>query len=129
MRRIWEQCADTKAIKWDLAGPEECHEIWHGADFIRSILWEGNRRCKFKIGITHLPLNRWFQPLYGYKAEGFHRITFIYVSENSDDTADMEKALLEVFGNKDRCLNKSAGGESAHHGYSPFFVYVAMKYF
>ena len=24
-----------------------------------------------------------------------------------------------------RCLNRTKGGESAHHGFSPFFVYVA----
>jgi len=140
MYRIWQQCVGEYRIKWNLADLEECNEIWHGCGFIRYLLWGGNRHCHFKIGITHTPYKRWSHPGYGYKAMGFHRMTFLYVSENSDDTAAMETALIEIYRYRDRqgnvvgnpgnprCLNRAPGGESAHHGFSPFFVYVATKY-
>ena len=117
--------------------PDNANEIWHGAGIINELLRCGTRA--FKIGITYKPYCRWSNRSYGYEATGYSGMVFIYVSESSDDVAEMERALIALYRYRDRldnvvgrpgntrCMNRAAGGEGAHHGYSPFFVYIAFK--
>ena len=63
----------------------------------------------------------------------------IYVFESSDDVAAMEAALIGCYRRFDRsgkhvgnpghhlCCNRAPGGENAHVGHSPFFVYVVFQ--
>ena len=123
-------------ITWHLPEPAEACEIFHGARHIRAILNMGVRQ--FKIGITGNPANRWSNRRYGYQHERYTRMNVIYVFESSDDVAAMETALIAMYRRFDRsgkrvenfghhlCLNDAPGGENAHVGHSPFFVFVVF---
>ena len=116
--------------------PGSANEIWHGVGIINELLRCGTR--VFKIGITYKPYCRWSNRSFGYEATGYSGMVFIYVSESSDAVADMETGLIALYRYRDRegnvvggdprCLNRVPGGEGAHHGYSPFFVYIAFKH-
>ena len=118
--------------------PGSANEIWHGVGIINELLRCGTR--VFKIGITYKPYCRWSNRSYGYEATGYSGMVFIYVSESSDAVADMEMRLIALYRYRDRegnvvgrpgdprCMNRAPGGEGAHHGYSPFFVYIAFKH-
>ena len=97
---------------------------------------------KFKIGITFQPARRWTNPKYGYQVLGYTTMVICYASESSDVIAEMEEGLIALYRvfdrsgqyvQKDRrdgdvrCANRAPGGESAHHGHSPFFLYVVAK--
>ena len=97
---------------------------------------------KFKIGITFQPARRWTNPRYGYQVLGYTTMVICYASESSDVIAEMEEGLIALYRvfdrsgqyvQKDRrdgdvrCANRAPGGESAHHGHSPFFLYVVAK--
>ena len=143
MDKIVLQTCRDRSVLWALAAPDESSEIWHGGRVIRAALQDGARF--FKLGITFKPYHRWANDRYGYKHDGFKSIVLMYVSENSDHIAEMETALIDVFRYKPRygdgdmacaiigntgdrrCLNRAPGGEGAHHGFSPFFVYAALK--
>ena len=81
----------------------------------------------FKIGITYRPHQRWVDPRYGYKHKGYARMVFCFATDRSDDVVTLEKSLIAHLKSDGRCLNKAHGGESAHHGFSPFFLYVAFS--
>ena len=66
------------------------------------------------------------------------RMVSVFTSENSDWIAQAEAdaiahhrrlgrggVLVNARGDA-RCLNRNPGGESAHHGISPFFLYVVF---
>ena len=66
------------------------------------------------------------------------RMVIVFTSENSDWIAQAEAdaiahhrrlgrggMLVNPHGDT-RCLNRNPGGESAHHGISPFFLYVVF---
>ena len=64
----------------------------------------------------------------------------IYVFDSSDEVAAMETALIGCYRRYDRsgihvgkpghhlCRNHAPGGENAHVGPSPFFVYVVFRW-
>ncbi len=124
-------------ITWHLPEPAEACDIFHGTRHIRDILNMGVR--KFKIGITGRPASRWSNRRYGYQHQHYSGMNVIYVFENSDDVAAMETALIGCYRRFDRsgkhvgnpghhlCRNHAPGGENAHVGHSPFFVYVAYQ--
>ena len=99
-----------------------------------------NGASKIKIGITYQPVIRWSNRRYGYQHLAYTGMKLIYVFESSDKVADMEKALIGIYRWKDRdgkivgkpgdrrCANRAPGGESAHVGYSPFFVYITFRF-
>jgi len=124
-------------INWHLPEPKEACDIFHGTRHIRDILNMGVR--KFKIGITGNPGNRWSNRRFAYQHKHYSGMNVIYVFENSDDVAAMETALIGCYRRFDRsgkhvgnpghhlCRNRAPGGEGAHIGHSPFFVYVVYQ--
>ena len=126
------------AISWQLPEPEAAEDIFHGHHIIKDML--NNGASKIKIGITYQPVIRWSNPRYGYQHLAYTGMKLIYVFESSDKVAAMEKALIGIYRWKDRdgkivgkpgdrrCANRAPGGESAHVGYSPFFVYIAFRF-
>ena len=66
------------------------------------------------------------------------RMVIAFTAENSDRVAQTEAdaiahhrrlgrgGLLVNPRGDTRCLNRNPGGESAHHGFSPFFLYVVF---
>ena len=124
-------------ITWHLPEPAEADFAMHGTRHIRAILKMGVRA--FKIGITCHPAHRWSNRRYGYQHGIYSEMHVIYVSESSDKVAAMEKALIRIYRHVDRsgkyvgnpghplCRNRAPGGEKAHVGYSPFFVYVVFQ--
>ena len=126
------------AISWQLPEPEAAEDIFHGHHIIKDML--NNGASRIKIGITYQPVIRWSNRRYGYQHLAYTGMKLIYVFESSDKVADMEKALIGIYRWKDRdgkivgqpgdrrCANRAPGGESAHVGYSPFFVYIAFRF-
>ena len=124
-------------ITWHLPEPAEAHDISHGTRHIRATLNMGV--SELKIGITCQPANRWSNSRYGYQHTNYSGVKVIYVFENSDDVAAMETSLIGCYRYIDRsgirvgssghhlCSNRLPGGENAHVGYSPFFVYLVFK--
>jgi hypothetical protein len=81
--------------------------------------------CQFKIGITHLPLQRWNKY---FLEEHFSNITFIYISEDWHFPAFLEASLIFILKDRFRgCQNYLPGGESASHGSPPFFTYIVHR--
>ena len=123
-------------ITWHLPEPAEADEIFHGARHIDAILNMGV--TKFKIGITSNPANRWSNRRFGYQLQYYTGMHVIYVFDSSDDVAAMETALIGCYRSFDRsgkkvgnpghhlCRTRARGGENAHVGHSPFFVYVVF---
>ena len=90
----------------------------------------------FKIGATHLPVQRWQR----YEADVNHRwheMVIVAVTESLDEIKRLEKSVISAFrrydvrgicvnlvGGHHLCLNRQPGGESLNHGLSPFFLYV-----
>jgi len=93
----------------------------------------------FKLGITHKPWDRWVNPGFGYRAKGYKELAFYVITESSDVVAKLERDLLMTYRRYGKdgnlvnghghalCLNRNPGGEGAHHGCSPFFLYLAVR--
>ena len=90
----------------------------------------------FKIGITYLPWKR----IQYHDYVSMNRMVISLISEDSGRIAQAEIDAIALFRrvNRDnlivnpqgdrRCLNRAPGGESAHHGISPFFLYVVVGF-
>ena len=90
----------------------------------------------FKIGITYLPWKR----IQYHDYVSMKRMVISLISEDSGRIAQAEIDAIALFRrvNRDniivnpqgdrRCLNRAPGGESAHHGISPFFLYVVVGF-
>ena len=123
----------THDVLWSLAAPTP-----DTLDAVRTTLFDhvknvvysqlelpAFQECHFKIGITYKPHTRFrhsdYLPL--------KRIVFAYTSENSDMTAKLETECIARF--RTDCFDKRLenihpGGENAHIGVSPFFLYVVL---
>ena len=93
----------------------------------------------FKIGATHLPVQRWKR----YKKEFMHRwreMVIVAVTESLDEIKRLETSVISAFRKYNAfgicinpvsghplCLNRLPGGESLNHGHSPFFLYIVRK--
>ena len=90
----------------------------------------------FKIGITYLPWKR----IQYYDYASMKRMVISLISEDSGRIAQAEidaiaqhrrvcrdNLIVNPQGDH-RCLNRAPGGESAHHGISPFFLYVVFGF-
>ena len=90
----------------------------------------------FKIGITYLPWKR----IQYHDYVSMKRMVISLISEDSGRIAQAEIDAIALFRRVDRdnlivnpqgdhrCLNRAPGGESAHHGISPFFLYVVVGF-
>ena len=82
-----------------------------------------HRNHYFKFGVSCAPSNRWTAfPDYKH----LETMLLVYTSENSDDTAKLERACIAKYRNDARLQNRSPGGENAHCGTSPHFVYIVL---
>ena len=112
-------------------------QITHARRVIDRLLDEGYVRS-FKVGITHLPKDRYYSSRYGYQRSGYSKMVLLAVHDDSDFIKNMEIDLLLIYRRLDRrgflvninghplCANRAPGGEGADHGIAPFFLYVAF---
>ena len=82
----------------------------------------------FKIGITENPYVRWHDDEFGYGPAGWIGMTLLYYAPFSSalrhgSTGSMERALIVIFRDDDKCKNIAKGGEGASRS-SPHFTYV-----
>ena len=117
-------------IQWALAPPCCASRTRDAFDHVKIVLNDtlSNPRFRhshFKFGITSLPEIRF------NKGDYIHcqRMIFVYTTENSDKTAELETLCITEF--KDiardpRCENQHPGGENAHMNFSPHFMYIVM---
>ena len=139
MGSVVTACAEHgDRIAWHLPPLGQDPVAWATAHIDR-ILAQGYVRC-FKVGITYQVARRWSDPVHGYRALNYHRLHVLAVSDRSDDIANAEIAvigryrrygpggqLISVSGHP-LCKNRNLGGEGAHHGISPFFLYCAFSW-
>jgi len=112
------------------------HSIWfdlcppagnigdHVAHTLDRILSIGcHKEHAFKFGITSMPSVRWTAfPDYKY----LDLMVLIYTSENSDDTARYERQCIGDYRSDNRLQNRAPGGENAHCGLAPHFLYIVF---
>ena len=122
MDRILEACVAVPQIHWELQAQCECNAFGHCLEVLNRHM---PRYASFKFGHTHVPLQRWkrFQRDRQYPK----RLSFVWVSEDVDETSKLEAELVEAFKHDSRCLNFREGGGYTDFGFSPFFVYIAFQ--
>ena len=132
-QRLRPQIEATYGLSFNLP-PWGVNLHTHACSVIQSMLTVGYIKG-FKIGITFVPIWRWQQ----YKAKKYKKMILVAVHENSDVIAMLERSLIAVFRKycprgilcnpwgHHLCENRNPGGESAHHGCSPFFCYVCKR--
>ena len=110
-------------IMFDLCPPHENMEC-HFNYALDKILGLGQYKNRvFKFGISSQPGVRWSAfPDYKF----LDVMLLVYTSENSDDTARLEIEFIKKFRNDARLQNRSPGGENAHCGCSPHFLYIVF---
>ena len=111
-------CKECPNIIFHLQDP--C-ESWQG--HIDEVLHNNLGKCGrgfFKVGITFKPHRR--VEMKDYKRPDRLMVVSL-VSESSDAIAAAEICAIERYGKDKRLMNRSPGGESAHHGFSPFYLY------
>jgi len=84
-------------------------------------LTQGRPTC-FKIGLTRDPMHRWWNGTYGYRREGFTRMTVLCATVPAWAAA-LETHLIATFKSYQGCWNMASGGESTPSD-PPVFVYV-----
>ena len=110
----------------------------HSVRYVQKMLERGYVKG-FKIGATHLPVQRWQR----YKEEIMHRwreMVIVAVTESLDEIKRLETSVISAFRKYNACgicinpvsghplcLNRLPGGESLNHGHSPFFLYIVRK--
>ena len=115
-------------IEWALAPPRlRLRDAFEHAKIVLNDTLSNPRfrHSNFKFGITSLPGTRF------NKGDYIHcqRMIFVYTTEDSDKTADLETLCITEFKDivKDpRIENNHPGGENAHLNYSPHFMYIVM---
>ena len=115
--------ASPLRLMWDLCPPDQHFEIH--IDFVVNDLLSipRYRSHHFKFGITHQPAARWTEfPDYQH----LDAMCLVYTSEDSCRTADWETRCISKFKSDFRLKNRKPGGENAHCGYSPHFLYIVL---
>ena len=132
-QRLRPQIEATYGLSFNLP-PWGVNLHTHACAVIQSMLTAGYIKG-FKIGITFVPIWRWHQ----YKAKHYKWMILVAVHDNSDVIAMLERSLIAIFRKycpqgilrnpwgHHLCENRNPGGESAHHGCSPFFLYVCRR--
>ena len=139
---IYRDTKFDRRFSWQLAGESHAgsleSQLEHCHACVQARLIRGYIKG-FKIGITHLPTERMYNPRFGYRTFGFGEMILLAAHVDCDIIADLEKGLLVTYRRYNRadqcvnphghalCLNRAPGGESATHGFSPFFVYMVIK--
>jgi len=124
-RDCMEASLEYGGITWHLQAASERDPLGHALDVLNRRLSYGYRR--FKFGVSYLPANRWRRSA-EWEGRPLIEMAMVFVSENSDDTANLETQLVAEFRGDSRMLNWRKGGEKAHHGISPHFVYIMLQY-
>ena len=127
MARKYVKCLEASQpghrILLDLCPPNadiECH-IAFSLDAILST--RRNRDHSFKFGVSSQPGVRWTAfPDYKY----LDTMLLVVTSERSDLTASWEIKSISNFRNDARLQNRKPGGENAHCGVSPHFLYIVF---
>ena len=113
-------------------------QIRHAREVIDGVLEAGYVRC-FKVGLTHKPVERYRNELYGYETLKYSELIILICSDNAGFIARAETLLLSTYrryNTNDQCINTSGhalcknrkpGGEGAYHGEPPYFVYLAIR--
>ena len=121
---VLAESASAPQIKWRLQSPRESDPTGHGLVVLNEF---AGRYRKFKVGHTWCPRKR----LERFRRDGHHvhRLVFVFVAEDSDISARCEEQLISALRGDPRLLNypERVGGELAHIGVSPFFVYLAFQ--
>ena len=132
--------ADTRIV-WSLPATQELDspefQFNHCVEVVETRLGQEYLNG-FKVGITFIPWDRWANTRFGYRKFGFTELIIMAASESSDAIASLETRLIDKWRRQDRrgnftggghvlCLNRAPGGEGAHHGVSPFFLYLAVR--
>ena len=108
-------------LRWELQSVDELDPEHHVLEILNQGLTSG--AAVFKIGISYKPPCRWsFYSDY----QSMDYMVVSYISDSSDKVASLERAMIKRCRGDRRCLNKAPGGESAHHGHSPFFLYLVF---
>ena len=138
LRDVWLEARRDPRIVFNFTGSTVFYDqLDHAIDIIEERLSLGYIAA-FKIGITFIPLHRYTNDEYGYCHEGFEEFIVIGCSSSSRVIAQLEIELISQYRRHDRsgnyvggghplCINRAGGGESAHHGEPPFFVYLVVK--
>ena len=113
-------------------------QLTHCRNAIDSVLAKGFVRS-FKVGITFTPLHRFRNARYAYVRQGYKQMMLLFCDDDPEAVTTMEIELLKVYRMHSRsglinpsghvlCANRAPGGESGHHGVSPFFVYSVFSW-
>ena len=83
----------------------------------------------FKIGITHQPIVRWHNPVYGYKRDldQYQQMVLLFITADPIAAAFLEASLIDRFIATPGCRNKAKGGENLLNMCSPYFTYVVFR--
>ena len=140
-RLIWDELRLDPSFTFELSSESIADnfdaQIVHARNVIHGLLEEGYIQ-RFKVGLTHLPKDRYYSSRYGYQRSGYSKMVLLAVHDDSDFIKNMEIDLLLIYRRLDRrgflvninghplCANRAPGGEGADHGIAPFFLYVAF---
>ena len=122
-------CLQAEAIKedhkltWNLCPP--CEDVQSHIDFALNTMLSVPklREHDFKFGVSAQPGDRWTKfPDY----RDLDAMVLVYTSEDSDATAEWEKNSIAKYRKDRRLQNRKPGGENAHCGYSPHFLYIVF---
>ena len=110
-------------IELDLCSPREAVDTH--IDFVLDSVLSRRpyRQHVFKFGITAEPSRRW--TVFG-DYNFLDLMVLVFTSENSDDTANLEKKSIKRYRSDNRLQNIKPGGENAHGGVAPHFVYIVF---
>ena len=110
-------------IEFDLCSPSEDVES-HVSYALNNVLsMRQYKEHDFKFGISAQPAIRW-TAFADYKF--LDLMVVVFTSENSDDTANLEKQVILKHRSDNRLQNVKPGGENAHCGVSPHFLYIVF---
>ena len=119
----WQETREVTQIVWRLQALDEADPAWHCLSVLNRQLSHFRR---FKVGHTHVPLNRWVRFLRDNQRPA--RLLFFFVSEDNRESGGLETQLVQGFhvAPRDwRCMNIRPGGELVDLGPPPYFVYLA----
>jgi len=127
MQRKINKCMLVSArehnISFRLCHPDEAIDH-HVAYVLNDILSSARYRDHaFKFGISADPANR-FTSFVDYRF--LDLMVLVYTAEDSDFTAKYEEQCITKYRGDSRLQNRKPGGENAHCGCSPHFLYVVF---
>ena len=124
MPSIIEQCMDIPQIAWEMQAACEPYPFQHCVEVLNRHV--GNWR-RFKIGHTHVPLQRWHR--FKRDKQYVKKLVFAFVGEDVDESSKLEEQLVDEYWGDPRFLNIRRAGDRDYtdFGFSPFFVYISFE--